>query len=444
MEIKTYLTDFINKKCACGKSHKINLPEIIVGKNALSKVPEFIEKFGGGKAFVLADVNTFEVAGKKLIEVLESSKISYSKHVFSKKEIEPDEEAVGSAVMHFDHSCNIVIAVGSGVINDIGKILSATANKPYFIVGTAPSMDGYASATSSVSMDGVKTSLPSKCADVIIGDIEVLKNAPERMLQAGIGDMLAKYISIAEWRIANEITGEYYCGAVASLIRNAVKRCVDNANGLLARNEGAIKAVFEGLIIGGVAMAIAGCSRPASGIEHYFSHVWDMRGLEFGTKVELHGLQCAVGTYISAKLYEKVLKITPDKEKALNYVKAFDYSCWENTLSRFLGKIAKTMAELEKKEGKYDVCKHGKRLETIISKWDEICLVIKEEIPSTEELDKLFETIKLCKSAKEMEIDADLYTTFCATKDIRDKYVLSRLLWDLGEIEDFKRFLTNE
>ncbi len=444
MEIKTYLTEFINKKCDCKKSHKINLPEIIVDKNALSKVPQLLKKFGGKKPFILADANTFEVAGRKLVEILESSKISYSKYVFSKKEIEPDEEAVGSAVMHYDNSCDLVIAVGSGVINDIGKILSATSNKPYFIVGTAPSMDGYASATSSVSMDGVKTSLSSKCADVIIGDIEVLKTAPDRMLQAGIGDMLAKYISIAEWRIANEITGEYYCEAVASLIRDAVKRCVDNANGLLARNEEAIKAVFEGLIIGGVAMALAGCSRPASGIEHYFSHVWDMRGLEFGTKVQLHGLQCAVGTYISAKLYEKVLKTTPNKEKALNYVKEFNYSCWENTLKDFLGKSAKTMAELEKKEGKYDVIKHATRLETIISKWDKICLVIKEEIPSTKELDKLFETIKLSKSAKEIGIDADLYRTFCATKDIRDKYVLSRLLWDLGEIEDFKCFLTNE
>jgi glycerol-1-phosphate dehydrogenase [NAD(P)+] len=98
-------------------------------------------------------------------------------------------------------------------------------------------MDGYASATSSMTVDGLKVSLPSKCADVIIGDIDVLKNAPMRMLQAGLGDMLAKYISIAEWKIAREIIGEYYCDRVANLIKQALKECVDNADGLLLRNE---------------------------------------------------------------------------------------------------------------------------------------------------------------------------------------------------------------
>ena len=103
--------------------------------------------------------------------------------------------------------------------------------------------------------------------------------------------MLAKYVSICEWRIANLITGEYYCETIAQMVRTALKKCVDNAEGLLKRDEEAIKAVFEGLIIGGVAMSYAGVSRPASGVEHYFSHVWDMRALEFGTNMDLHGIQ---------------------------------------------------------------------------------------------------------------------------------------------------------
>ena len=178
--------------------------------------------------------------------------------------------------------------------------------------------------------------------------------------------MLAKYISIAEWRIANEITGEYYCERIAELIRTALKRCVDNAEGLLKRDEKAVKAVFEGLVIGGVAMAFAGVSRPASGVEHYFSHVWDMRGLEFGTRVDLHGIQCAVATNIAAGLYENVLKITPDKEKALAYAKSFDYQAWASKLKEFLGTGADAMIALEQKEQKYSAEKHEKRLDTIL------------------------------------------------------------------------------
>ena len=438
MKIEQYLKEFWDGICDCPKTHGFNIAHICIEKGAIEKLPEFIIDFRAKNPFVLADKNTFEAAGKKVCAILENASVSYKKYVFSTGNIEPDEKAIGTAIMHFDNTCDLVIAVGSGVINDIGKILANTAKLPYFIVGTAPSMDGYASASSSMSMDGLKVSLASKCADVIIGDIDVLKNAPMKMLQAGLGDMLAKYISIAEWRIAHEITGEYYCERVATLIRTALKRCVENAEGLLKREDEAVKAVFEGLVIGGVAMAFAGVSRPASGVEHYFSHVWDMRGLEFGTNVDLHGIQCAVATNIAAEFYEKVLKITPDKQKALGYAKSFVYQDWANELKAFLGTGADAMIALESKEGKYNVEKHAKRLDIILEKWDKLCGIIREEIPLQQEIEGILEKIGAPKTAKEIGIDCDLTTTLKATKDIRDKYVLSRLLWDLGIIEEYR------
>ena len=437
MEIKEYLDEFSKIDCSCGKEHKTCVKDIIVKSRAINDIPILIKKFNAKKPFILADVNTFSVAGKTVLEILDEQNIAYSHYIFNDKYLEPDEKAVGSAIMHFDNACDLVIGVGSGVINDIGKILAKTAKLPYFIVATAPSMDGYASSTSSMSMDGLKVSLPSKCADVIIGDIDVLKNAPLKMLQAGLGDMLAKYISIAEWKISKEIVGEYYCERVADLVRVALKTCVENASGLLSRDEVAVKAVFEGLVIGGVAMAFAGVSRPASGIEHYFSHVFDMRGLEFNSKVDLHGIQCAVATLLCAKLYEKVLSITPDKNKALAYAKAFDYTKYKKQLKEFLGKSADTMIALEKTEKKYCKRKHKKRLEIILSKWEDIIGIIKAEIPSASEVEKVLTLIGAPKTFKELGIDVDLYRTFLATKDIRDKYVLSRLLWDLGETEIF-------
>ena len=436
MGIRDLLSSFMQNECLCGKSHQITLPQIIVENDAITYLPKLINDYAGKKVFVLADKNTFEAAGGKVCATLENKGIEYTKYVFQSGEIEPDEKAVGSAVMHFDHSCDLIIAVGSGVINDIGKILAKINKLPYFIVGTAPSMDGYASATSSMTVDGLKVSLPSKCADVIIGDIDVLKNAPMRMLQSGLGDMLAKYISIAEWRIANEITGEYYCERIAQLIRTALKRCVNNAEGLLSRDGEAVKAVFEGLVIGGIAMAFAGVSRPASGVEHYFSHVWDMRGVEFGTKVDLHGIQCAVATNIAAGLYEKVLTITPDKEKALAYARAFKYEEWAIELRRLLGFGAEAMIALEAKEQKYGVEKHEKRLSVILKKWDKIQEIIREEIPAQKQIESILDKIAAPKTAKEIGIDCDLSITLKATKDIRDKYVLSRLLWDLGVMEE--------
>lgn len=427
--------------CSCGKKHLSAVKNVIVGKGAIEKLPEELKKTGTEKVFLIADQNTYKAAGEKTELLIEKSGIGCVKYIFNEERLEPDEKAVGSVVMHFDKSCDSIVAVGSGVINDISKILANIVGIPYIIVATAPSMDGYASESSSVSRDGLKISLPSKCADVIIGDTDVLKNAPSHMLKSGLGDMLAKYISICEWRIAHLLVGEYYCEEVAELIRGALKKCTDNAEGLLKRDEKAVEAVFEGLVIGGIAMAYAGLSRPASGVEHYFSHIWDMRGLEFGIPTDLHGIQCAYGTYVSAKLYEKVKKITPDREKALKYVSEFDFGEWSNELGFFLGKGAETMIEQEAKEGKYDVSKHRKRLDDIIENWDKILEIIGEEIPDQKFIDELFEKIGLPTNSEEIGVKKEMLPmTFKATKDIRDKYVLSRLCWDLGIIEEMQLF----
>ena len=428
--------------CACGRNHTVAIDEVVIGKGVIRRLPEFVRRYGAVRPFVLCDANTFAAAGRAVCEILEESGISYSKYVFPQPSLEPDEFAVGAAVMHFDPKCDLIIAVGSGVLNDIGKILSNLTGNKHIIVGTAPSMDGYASATSSMSLDNLKTSLNSRCADIILGDTDILKQAPLHMLRSGLGDMLAKYISIAEWRIAHIVTGEYYCEEVAQLIRSALKKCVDNAQGLMRREDAAIEAVFEGLVIGGIAMAYAGVSRPASGVEHYFSHVWDMRGLEFGTKVDLHGIQCAMATEKAAKLYDAVLKIHPDREKARAYVEAFDYEAWAGELKAFLGAAADTMIALEAKEGKYRKDTHPARFDLIAENWDDICQILREEIPPYEELLEILNTIGIPTDLTTLGIDSDCAKqTFRATKDIRDKYVLSRLAWDLGILEELCQLL---
>ncbi len=436
------MVQYLGKNCSCGKLHEVAIEKVVIGKGAISRVAEFVKCFGAVKPFLLADCNTFAAAGEKACSVLAENDIAYQKYTYSDRYLEPDEKALGTAVMHFDASCDLIIGIGSGVINDIGKILSNISGKKYIIVATAPSMDGYASATSSMSVDGLKVSLPSRCADVIIGDTDILKNAPMQMLKAGLGDMLAKYVSIAEWRIAHIITGEYYCDAVAELIRRAVKKCVDNTDGLLKREERAVEAVFEGLVIGGIAMAYAGVSRPASGVEHYFSHIWDMRGLEFGTQVDLHGIQCALGTLQAVKLYEAVKKLSPDEKTAKAYVNSFSYDDWKEQLRAFLGSSAEPMIAQEQKERKYDKSTHSARFALIAAHWKSILQIINEELPTYQQLAGILDTIGISKDLQSVGIDRKTAAmTFKATKDIRDKYVLSRLAWDMGILDDLSKLI---
>jgi glycerol-1-phosphate dehydrogenase [NAD(P)+] len=194
-----------------------------------------------------------------------------------------------------------------------------------------------------------------------------------------------------------------------------------------------------------MAMSFAGVSRPASGVEHYISHVWEMRALELGMTADLHGNQCAVGTLIAARLYERLLSLIPEKEKALHHAQAFSYEDHSALLRSFLGGGAEVMIALEKKEKKYDPERHAKRLETILSSWDQIITIIKEEIPTVEELTALYDEIGLPKTPEDVGMETSITPTcFALTGDIRDKYVLSRLLWDLGVIEEFSQTILED
>ena len=428
--------------CDCGKKHEFN-SRLLIGSGVLQQIPDVVAGYKAKKVYVLADRKTYRIAGQRVCELLSSAGIVYSSFCYEQDRPEPDEERVGSALMHMSIDCDLIIGVGSGVINDISKILAAHTGLPYIIVATAPSMDGYASMSSSVTLAGIKISLPSRCADVIVGDTEIIKRAPKGMILSGIGDMLAKYISICEWRIAHILVGEYYCEDIARLIREALSHTLASAEAALEGDEDAVIEIFNALIIGSVAMNYAGVSRPASGVEHYISHLYDTRGVEFGEEAAFHGIQCAIATLAAARLYEKLIRITPSRERGLQYVADFDIGAWNERLEVLLGKSAKPLIELEKKEGKYDKIKHSERLSVILDKWDEVVRTVEEEIPQAAEIEALMKKLGMPTSFGEIGMRGDLLPEiFCASKDIRDKYVLSRLLWDIGLLDEFANSLS--
>ena len=425
------------KVCACGKTHTTAVEHVTIEEGAINAIPGYAKAYGAKKAFIIGDINTYPLAGDKITAMLEAEGIVCTSYIFKERRLEPDEKAVGSLVLHYDAKSDIIISIGSGVINDISKIIAYQTNTPYVIVASAAFMDGYAAGSSSMAIDGVKVTVPAKSPDVIIGDINILNGAPIHMAKAGLGDMLAKYVSICEWRLSNLINGEYYCEEVAEFTRQSLRACVNGAKGLLDRNSESMKMLFEGLINCGKAMDYAGCSRPGGGVEHYFSHIWDMRGLDFGTPTSSHGMQVALGTLNTIKCYQELKNITPNREKALAYAKNFDFADWSEQLRTFVGKGAEAMIALEAKEKKYDLDKHAARLEVILEKWDDILRIIDEELPSVEEFEAILDSIEAPKTLEAIGLDSStLAMTLKSTKDIRDKYVLPRLLWDIGELDE--------
>ena len=265
--------------CACGRRHACPLKYLNISRGAIEAVPEMIRAMGKGKPFVVCDDNTWKVAGERVDALLIAAGIDHVNYVVPLQDpeagrIAPSEWETGSIIMHFDRSCDMFLAVGSGVVNDLCKVAANACGIPSAVVGTAPSMDGYASHNGSMEVNHVKVSLYGHAPEGILLDPDILAQAPMRMLRAGLGDMVAKYIAVCEWRISNLVTGEYYCEDVAGLMRAALRRVMAVADRIPARDPDAIQSVAEGLVIAGIGMAYANISRPASGLEHYFSHMW--------------------------------------------------------------------------------------------------------------------------------------------------------------------------
>ena len=420
--------------CACGRHHSMIMDYIRIESGAVKYIPEGLKAIGGTKPFIVCDNHTKAAAWSFVEPVLKEAGIEYTLYCFPFDHVEPDEHAVGSLTMAFDPSCDCVMGIGSGVINDCCKVLCHAIGCKQMIVGTAPSMDGYASNSSSMIRERIKVSLYNAAPAAIICDIDIIKNAPMRMLWAGFGDMLAKYIALCEWRISNMVTGEYYCENIANLMRASLKKIVDNAPGLKTRDEKAVQATVEGLVLSGVAMSYAGISRPASGLEHYFSHLWEMMALERGRSFELHGIQVGVGTLKTLKLYDQIRQLRPDKEKALAFRCGFSQEKWESELRRILGSAAETVITLEEREfHNNDAEAHAQRVEKICENWDGILQAIDEELPSTQEIEMLMRELEMPMQPEDIGIDRqDTVDAFMASRDTRKKYLTSSMLWDMG------------
>ena len=429
--------------CDCGKHHVCELKYLKIGRGAIASVPEMVAALGSKKPFVLCDHNTYEVAGRKVCEILEGAGIPHLCYIIPGEKLAPAEWEVGSALMHYDPECDLILGVGSGVINDTCKVLGHAIGVPCAIVGTAPSMDGYASNSSSMEVNHVKVSLYNHCPIGVLLDSEILAQAPMRMLWAGLGDMVAKYVAICEWRISHLITGEYYCEGIAQIMRTALKRIMAASDSIAKRDPDAIQSIAEGLLLAGIAMAYAEISRPASGLEHYFSHMWEMMALERSLPYDLHGIQVGVGTMLTMQLYQWIRAQRPDRAKMEAHAAAFDPVAWEAQVRRIFGKTADEIVAIENKTRKNDPERLKKRIDAICAHWDEILKIIDEEMPEFEPLYALLKSTGMPLEPREIDIsDEDVINAYIGARDIRDKYLSCSFLWDMGleqEAADYLR-----
>ncbi|MGI6501291.1 MAG: sn-glycerol-1-phosphate dehydrogenase [Anaerostipes sp.] len=294
--------------CSCGRHHTFGVDDLIMGKGVLPQITEILKDYKNKKIYMISDNNTFKAAGKDTLKILTDAGFQVKSNVIDSGDdiLIPDEKAVGNMFMELEKDTEVIVSVGSGTLNDMAKFMSQRTRIPYVIVCTAPSMDGYASEGAPLIYKGRKISYDAWLPMAILGDTNIMKDAPMHMLRAGYGDVIGKLTALADWRLSQEQTGEYFCETITELVQKAIKKVVDSTDALAKREEDAVLYLIEALTLTGVAMGLIGVSRPASGAEHMLSHYWEMAFIEQGKYPELHGIKVGIATPIIAQIFEEM------------------------------------------------------------------------------------------------------------------------------------------
>lgn len=405
-------------ECSCGKTHCCDIEYVYIETDAIARLEKLCEQ--NENILMVADENTYSAAGGKVEKVLIDKAIK--KVIFSGKTVLiPDEAAIEKVRENLD-GVDLILGIGSGVIQDLCKYVSFFEKRPYMIVATAPSMDGYASDGAAMILDGMKETVKACLPRAIIADIEVLKEAPIEMIKAGYGDIIGKFSALCDWKLSQVVNGEYFCQYIYDTTYKMIENTLNTATGLLERNEESVKALTEALMIVGIMMSFAGSSRPASGSEHHLSHFFEIVGIVNKEPYFVHGIDVAYSTVITAQIREMVLKSEfPD---VLYRLSRLDYT---KKMKEIYKSVADGCIALQDKVGHYA----EDRIKMYKEKEREIRQIL-AEMPSADDIIKM-----LVVAGFDMREFYDLYRAekindaVSYAKDLKDRYTVLWLYYDL-------------
>ena len=408
--------------CSCGKAHLCPIDAVVIREGACDALAELVADYH--HILLVADENTYAVGGEAVKAQL-GDRLADTLIYSGKTVLVPDEVALDMMQSKVTDKTDLIIGIGSGVINDLCKQVSFQNKLRYFIVATAPSMDGYASKGSALILKGMKVTLNADVPKVIIGDVNLLRTAPMDMIRAGYGDIIGKYSCLNDWKLSHLVNGEYLCREVMDATYEEVEKTVRLADGLVARDGDAICALMEALVAVGILMAYVGNSRPASGSEHHLSHYFEIVGILRGEDYLPHGVDVCCSAIETEKLREELLAI----DSLDGYADTFDRTAYEANIRRIYGTLADEVLALQNKMGWIE--QKAERMAAYRANWKEIKALL-ADAPSSARMLELTEKIGLSYDAflelygAEKIRDAHFYA-----KDLKDRYSVLWLYADL-------------
>ena len=438
--LSTYLDTHFT--CDCGKEHYASLKYVSVRKDALEDLPVFAKELGFKSLYLISDKITYDIAGKRCMKILAAAGVKA--HMVTLVHTGFDEATVGELLINMPDDCDLVVAVGTGAINDMTRYFSFRTGRPFFTVATAAPMDGFASSLAVLNINNLKTSIEAQTPTAIIGDTEILKGAPYRMIAAGLGDLLGKSTCLCDWKLAKVINGEHYCEKIVELVEKCVDDVLKVADKAKERDPKVLGDIMEGLVLTGVAMSLYGNSRPASGCEHHMSHYWEMVFEQAGKRPVPHGTQVGVGTVLVLKLVEALRKTEVDFDAARAYAKAYDQTAWEENIRMAYGPAAQGVIDMEAKAQKNEGNAHLQRIDAMEKNWAEIAALL-EALPASETVMELLKSLGASYLPEQIEVDEEmLRNTFRYCKEVRARYTILQMAWDLGLLEELSEQVIEE
>ena len=294
----------LRKPCTCGRAHEISVRGIWIESGAGDRLYEMLTE-GELREFtapvIVWDDNTCEAAEEILEDVAEICQ----KICLSAENLQADRRSAKILEGILPEETDLILAVGGGTIHDLCRYVSYGRRIPFLSVPTAASVDRFASSVAAMTWDGMKKSAAAQAPLYVFADTDIFAKAPYRLTASGISNLLGKYISLADWKIASLVTGEYICDAVCEMEERAIREVVKRLDEIREQDKEACEWLMYALLLSGLAMQMAGSSRPVSGAEHHLAHLWEMEVLNPPTE-SLRGEKVGVAMLLVEREYRRI------------------------------------------------------------------------------------------------------------------------------------------
>ena len=429
---------FEGLECDCPCEHSLPTQDIYVGEHLIARVPEYIRRRGLGENCVLVcDTNTYAVAGRDVYEALTGAgfKVELCR-IEREGEVQPDELSVGQLLLTIQPETQFLVAVGSGTITDTTRVNAARTGLPFVSIGTAPSMDGYTSVVAPLLLKGLKIHRNGPCPEIIVCDLGVLKTAPMKLVRSGVGDVLGKYIAIADWKIGGIINDEPYCHTCGDIVIEAVDKLLANVDEINNKTEKGMRVLIEALLLAGITIMIVGHTRAVASIEHNVTHYIDMKMLERHGYAPSHGATVGVCTLLCYPMFKRfAAEGTPRVD--VSRLEGTDVEARKAWMRKTWGESSGATIMAENPGDFLDAEERRRRASRAIERYADIKAVI-DEMPSYEKIREAMTRLGAPLTPDDLRIDADIISVgmHCG-KDYRTRYSLFKTLDELGLLQEY-------